>query len=273
MNKLVITIGILSASFFGLAQEETKEGGDTTKVKVGKIQVLIVDPMEETVDFSDSIDIEGDEDDGRNNEAHWAGLDFGFNMLMNSSFKQEFGDDSFLKNNIGKSQVWNLNLLEHKFKIVKEYVGLTTGLGFSFTQIGINNNYVLRTNADTTFAVLDTVNNYSKNKLKASYVTVPLLLEFNTNKDNDKGFYLATGVVGGYKIGSRYKQIYEVNGDRVKSIKKDDYNLNPFKLDATVRLGHDTWGAFINYSLLPVFNSGATKVEAFPLTAGLTLNF
>lgn len=270
MNKLIVTIGIISAAFAGFAQEEIEESGDTTKVKVGKIQVLIVEPIEEVVDFTDTLE---SEDDGRDNEAHWAGLDFGFNMLMNSSFKQEFGDEPFLKNNVGKSQVWNLNLLEHKFKIVKEYVGLTTGLGFSFTQIGINNNYTLQTSADTTFAVIDTVNNYSKNKLKASYITVPLLLEFNTNKDNDKGFYLAAGVVGGYKIGSRYKQIYEVNGNRIKSVQKDDYNLNPFKLDATARLGYGTWGAFVNYSLLPVFNAGATKVEAFPLTAGLTLNF
>lgn len=269
-NLLLILVFILPFQFLN-AQEvpEGKSVKDTTKLNFGKIEVLIVESAEDEI--KDTVII--NPKDKRDNEAHWAGLDFGFNVLMNSTSQNAFPSSPFLKNDIARSQVWNLNIIEHKFKVVKEYVGITTGLGFSFMQVAFDNNYVLGSKGDSTFANLDTITSYSKNKLRATYLTVPLLLEFNTSKNNEVGFYLAAGLVGGLRIGSSYKLISKVNGDKVRSVQKGNYNLNPFKLDATARLGYGTFGAFISYSLLPLFESGSKVQDAYPLTAGLTLNF
>jgi len=270
MKNIILLSGLVVSSFQINAQEETTtKNEDTTRIKLKTMEILIVDnSSKSTVDTVNFEYIEY-----RKNEAHWAGVDFGFNVLMNTAGGQDFPGEPYLKNDIARSQVWNLNILEHKFKIVKEYVGLTTGLGFHFNQISFDNNYILGKNGDSTFAVIDTIRTYEKNKLRATYLTVPLLLEFNTNKINTKGFYFAAGVIGGLRIASRYKTIHKDNGEKVRSVQKGDYNLNPFKLDLTARLGYGSFGAFATYNLLPVFENSATANAAHSFTAGITLNF
>ena len=93
-----------------------------------------------------------------------------------------------------------------------------------------------------------------------------------SNKNNEKGFYLATGVVLGYNVGSKYKAIMRQDNAEIRYENRNNYNLNPFKLDATVRLGYGSFGAFASYGLLSLFEKGATQ-EVYPLNMGLTLNF
>ncbi|MFK7787661.1 MAG: outer membrane beta-barrel protein [Crocinitomicaceae bacterium] len=292
MKALYALIALLFSGFISIAQEseiptppppppiEEIEGEtDTMKMKFGNTQVLVIsnpngeDDVEITVGDSDNeSDWEVEPRRSRKSEAHWAGLDFGFMMLMDENFDNTFADNRYWNNDAARSQVWNLNILEHKFNFGTPYVGLTTGLGFSWKSVAFKNNYVLQTSADSTFAVIDTVNQYSKNKLKASYLTVPLMLEFNTSADEDRSFYLAAGVVGGVRLTSKTKRQGEYDGKEFKEKVKGRYNLNAFQLDAAVRLGYGNWGVFANYALLPLFDQGTT-VEAYPLTFGLSLNF
>lgn len=267
MKKIVYsTFLLLSAAVF--SQEETKS--DTTRVNVGKMEVILVDHGNEQ--DNDTIESEPDDDDKKKFEAHWAGIDMGFGMLMNNQFKSSFVNNKYWQNDPARSMTWNLNLLEHKFAIAHEYFGITTGLGFSFTQVAFRDNYVLNSTPDTLFASIDTVIDYSKNKLKASYLTVPLLLEFCTNADSDKSFYLAAGVVGGVRLTSKIKRNGEIDGKEFQQKEKGVYGLNSFKIDGTVRMGYGSWGAFATYSLLPLFDTAKT-VEVYPLNFGLSLNF
>lgn len=269
--KKVIYSAILLLSTAAFAQEEEPKK-DTTRVNMGKIEIILVDHSNDEDNVNDTIDAAPDEFEKKKYEAHWAGLDMGFSMLMNDQFDNNFDNYPYWENDPARSMTWNLNILEHKFAIAKEYFGVSTGLGFSFTQIAFRDNYLLNSTADTLFATIDTVNVYSKNKLKATYLTVPLLLEFCTNADEDKSFYLAAGVVGGVRLTSRIKRNGEFDGKEFQQIEKGVYGLNSFKLDGTVRLGYGSWGAFANYSLLPLFDTAKT-VEVYPLTFGLSLNF
>ena len=259
------------------APESPEEEIDTMKMKFGKTQVLVISQTDEDgeevdLDITTDEEIEEEPRRSRKSEAHWAGLDFGFMLLMDENQENNFPNNPYWKNDAAKSQVWNLNILEHKFNFGTPYVGLTTGLGFSWTSVAFKNNYVLQATADSTYAVVDSVHQYSRNKLKASYLTVPLMLEFNTSADEDRSFYLAAGVVGGVRLTSKTKRQGEFDGKEFKEKVKGQYNLNPFKLDAAVRLGYGSWGVFANYSLLPLFEQGTT-VDMYPLTFGLSLNF
>jgi hypothetical protein len=251
-----------------IEEKESASPPDTTRIRIGDKEIIIIG---EDTEFEDEFE-EGDEPKDNKSEAHWAGLDFGFSMLMNNNFEPSFPNYPYWENDAARSQVWNLNILEHKFNIAREYFGITTGLGFSFTSVAFRDNYLLQHSADTVFAAIDSTFQYSKNKLKASYLTVPLLLEFNTNADASKSFYLATGVVGGVRIASKLKRKGEFEGKEFTQKEKGTYGLNSFKLDATARLGYGDWGAFVNYSLLPLFESQKTT-ELYPLTFGLSLNF
>lgn len=194
---------------------------------------------------------------------------------MNSSFQTSFPTDDIWENDPAKSFYWNINFMDHKFNLYKHHVGLTTGFGVNFTQIGIKNNYILfekTSTSDSLFYAVDSVNQYSKNKLRATYLQIPLLLEFNTNENEDKSFYFALGVIGGVRVGSAIIQKIERDNYDNKQKTKGTYALNPFKADATVRLGYGNWGAFANYALMPLFDTERTS-EVYPLTFGLTMNF
>lgn len=265
---LIALTALIAAPVF--AQDEPKEEPkderrDTTTMTLGRTEIIMI--------HHDTTDIEKE----KRSEAHWAGVDFGFSMLMNSGFENRFPENPYWQNDAAKSQTWNINLLEHKFNFGTPYVGLTTGLGFSFTSVAFKNNYILTqgydaSGADTLFAVIDTVNQYSRNKLKASYLTAPLLLEFNTNADADKSFYFAAGVVGGVRMTSKVKRNGEYEGKKFEYKDKGRFGLNAFKLDATVRMGYSDFGVFASYSLLPLFDDGLTA-DIYPLTFGLSLNF
>ena len=185
MKRIVCFVALFSLTANTFAQEEEveKKERDTTRMNFGKVEVLVVE-SNFGKDETDTLKV--DPTTIRKKDAHWAGIDFGFNVLLNSAGTQQFANDPYLRNDIAQSHVWNLNLLDHKFRIIKEYVGLTTGIGFNFTQVAFENNYVLGKANDSTFATIDTVFNYDKNKLKATYLTVPLLLEFNTHKNNQR---------------------------------------------------------------------------------------
>lgn len=266
---------ILSLPTFAQEDEEKNDKiPDTTRMNVGNKEFIIISHGEELTDEDYQI-INGDtiiQTKKKRSEAHWAGVDFGFSMLMNDNFENKFENNPYWQNDPARSQTWNVNFLEHKFNFGTPYVGLTTGLGMSFTSVAFKSNYVLTEAPDTLFAVIDTVNVYSRNKLKASYLTVPLLLEFNTNADADKSFYFAAGVVGGVRMTSKIKRNGEYDGKKFEQKEKGRYGLNAFKLDATVRMGYNSFGVFASYSLLPLFDNGLTA-DIYPLTFGLSVNF
>lgn len=272
MKTIIYTsIFLLSTTLFG--QEE--QNSDTTRVNMGKMEIILVDHSKEELEDDgdlDTLDAIPDEEEKERFEAHWAGIDMGFNMLLNKDMNTNFDNYPYWKNDPARSMTWNVNFMEHKFAIAKQYFGITTGLGFSFTQVAFKDNYLLQTTGDSLFATIDTVNVYSKNKLRAAYLTVPVLLEFCTSADDDRSFYLAAGVVGGVRIASRVKRVGEYDGKEFQETLKGTYGLSPFKLDGTVRLGYGSWGAFASYSLLPLFDTAKTT-EVYPLTFGLSLNF
>ena len=71
---------------------------------------------------------------------------------------------------------------------------------------------------------------------------------------------------------SKIKQTGEIEGKEFKDKTKGRFGLNPFKLDAAVRMGYSDWGVFANYNLLSMFEEEKT-VGVHPLTFGLSFNF
>ncbi|WP_300659744.1 outer membrane beta-barrel protein [Fluviicola sp.] len=254
---------------YSYSQTEKQEEPDTTRIQLKEKLILIIKNHSDK--DSDTIDASPDEKELKHFEAHWAGIEFGPTILLNSGMGSNFPNNKYWENDPGKSFSWNLNFAEYKFKIYKNYIGITTGLGFNWTQIGLKNN-LLYANSDSLWVIKDTANDYRKNKLRAIYLTAPLMVEFCSNGKSDKGFYLAAGVIGGVRIGSSTKQVIEEDKSKEKTKTRGVYGLNAFRLDAAVKFGYKDIGVFANYSLLPLFDTDKT-VGVYPLTFGLTVNF
>lgn len=204
---------------------------------------------------------------------YWEGIDIGLNGYMTPSNSLSVpSGSSFLELDYARSRsiAWNMGQLN--IPIAKHYVQLVTGFGLEWNSYAFRNNWSLNPNAANVTATEENID-FSKNKLKTTWVNVPLLLEFNTGKNEDKSFHLAVGVTGGYNLfRNRLKQEFNDEGNSVKRKVKDDFNVNPFRYALTARMGIGHYSIFANYSLSEMFK-GNRGPELYPFSAGFTLNF
>lgn len=246
------------------AQLETKP--DTTdRIDLGKVEIIFVNKDTSSVASKPK-------EDHSPNQGHWAGIEMSFTTLTNNLQTNHFPKNKYWENDPEYSNTFNLNLIDYKFKIYKEYIGITTGFGIASTRIAFRKNYNLKNSTDSLYAVMDTTLSYTKNLLISNYLTVPLLLEFCSHSDADNSLFLAAGIVGGVRLSSKTKQKGEIDGVSFKHINKDSYSLNPFKLDAMLRLGYGRYIFHASYSLLPLFNTSKT-VAIYPFSIGMGVNF
>ncbi len=283
MRTIILTAFVFS-SLMTFAQNEEEKETDTTRINLGETEVLIINTkkgkvvVDANTSPADTIDASPDKEDDEDSPSHdgrWAGVDFGVTMLMNPAFQASFPNDPIWENDPAKSFYWNINIMDHRFNIYKNYVGITTGFGINWTQVGIKNDYMLfekSSTSDSLYYAVDSLNHYSKNKLRGTYLQIPLMLEFNTNEDQDKAFYFAAGVIGGVRVGSALIQKVDRDNFDNKQKTKGTFGLNAFKADATVRMGYGNWGVFANYALIPLLDTDKTS-EVHPLTFGLSMNF
>lgn len=262
----------------------TSESWDTTKIRLGGKQILIIEDKLNSGDSDRKIIIDEDvtneketkknEDQREENDySHWAGLGIIANGFINSSGKlSSVGDAEFLELDYARSIGVNFNLLEKRFPIFKEYIGLTTGLGIQWNRYMLKNNFDLFSNQDSTFGVANGFIDYRKNVLRATYLQAPLLLEFNTNKNPEKAWHLSVGVVGGIRIGSSLKTKWEEDDKTRKERVKSNFNFNSFQAYATAIVGYHNVNLYVNYGLTEIFEKG--KGPAFsPVNAGVLFNF
>jgi len=211
----------------------------------------------------------------RNRSVHkknWAGIDLFENGYLTPDNNITLASNhDYLSPDYGlKNLGCNLNLFEKDFRFANGKLQFVTGLGFSWNSFALKNKTVLNPDSSYTGYTNNSAASYTKNKLKESFITVPLLFELNTSRKDSRNFHIAFGVIGGAKLGSRTKQFYTIGGHEFHDVKKDDYNLFPFKLDATVRVGYGKFTMFATYSLTPLFEYGKGP-ELYPFTVGLRI--
>jgi hypothetical protein len=255
------------------AQEEK----DTTRLNLGETEVLLINTKKGKMivdgEKLDTINAAPDkEDNDDSHEGHWAGLDFGYVTFLNAQNGTEIGSNPYFDNILSNASVVSVNMFDHKFRIYKNYFGITTGIGMSFYNFSIKNNNLLYSSGDSVIVIADTLNNYKENGLNSSYLNIPLLLEFNSKEDNDKSYYMQAGVIGSYNVGSSVLRKIKRDGFRSKERIRGDYAFNDFKLDAALRMGYGNFGVYVNYALMPLFNTKKFE-EVYPLTFGISLNF
>lgn len=283
MKKLVILAGFVLATAQVVGQQNEKitveigskgikvinhQSGDSTEVDVN-----IVNDDEPTSEKEKS-----QPKTGISKNANWSSFDFGVGMLFTPEWENSFSSQPYLDFDPAKSWTFNLNFFEHYFGLLgkeKQHVGLVTGLGFNFSHFGYRRNYTINYDADSINGFVDQNRNYSRNRLRATYLQVPALLQFNipAGKNSKENFHLSMGVVGGVRIGSRLAQRYIENANEFKiKDKRGQHFFNPFKADATIRLGYGDFGAFVTYNMVPLFETSVVE-PVHNLSFGLMLNF
>lgn len=239
---------------------------DTTQFRFGRSKITITD-----ADFSLGEDDEDVEEKEEEFDGHWGGFELGFNGYMNVDNKMALPEKySFLELKEEKSILVNINLLEQNFNLIRNHVGLVTGLGLQYNNYRFANNIVLENDSNEIFGFEDKNpdRNYVKSKLVVNYLQVPLILEFTTHGKHE--FHIGAGAQFGWKIGEHSKIVYEEGTDKEKVKDRGDFYLRPYKLELTGRIGWGFVNLFATYSLTEMFEDNKGP-EMYPFTAGITL--
>ena len=92
----------------------------------------------------------------------------------------------------------------------------------------------------------------------------------NKRENYRKAFHISTGVLLAYKIGSHTKKVFSVDGNKKKEKEFDDFNIDPLRYDATVRVGYRNFTVFANYALSDLFKNNRGP-ELHPWAFGVSL--
>ncbi|PIP53765.1 MAG: hypothetical protein COX07_08935 [Bacteroidetes bacterium CG23_combo_of_CG06-09_8_20_14_all_32_9] len=274
MKKFTVILAVVLFSTTLFAQEKK----DTTTFKVGKTTFIIISENDDVIKIEngDTIDVSDENDSCKKNKfnGHWGGFDIGLNGFLNNnnSFSLD-SSDQYLNLNQAKSWHFSLNFAEFNIGLVKKYVGLVSGLGLQFNNYRFDKNISLIGDSAKLTYYNDAVLKFQKNKMIVTYLTIPLLLEFNIPVNEGKdNVHFSAGVIGGLRIGTHIKQVFEINGNTSKEKVREDFHLSPITYALTGRLGYNGVSVFVNYNLSSLLKSGEGP-EVYPWSAGLSFTF
>lgn len=247
------------------------DGEDTIRVKIGDRDTEIIVYEDGTPKITTN---KKKENKFRGN---WAGIELGVNGFLTPTNSLDLpAGYEFLELKYEKSTNFNLNFFQQSFGIFGNKFGFVTGLGLRWNNYRFSNNIVLSPDSTAIYGYSDQTSGraYEKSKLTAWYLTMPLMFELQSNRHHDaNSFHLTAGVIAGVRMGSHTKQIYTINGSGNHKPKiYDDFHLQPFILDATVRVGWGPLNLYGTYSIIEMFRNDRGP-ELYPFTIGIILPF
>ncbi len=269
MKKLILLLATATICLSSTAQEG-KESKDT--IRIGGM--TIIKKGKPSKDGNTEININGNKKRKKNKNVstNWGVIDLGFSNYSDQTDYANTGtflvnrpgypalDKNDFKVRAGKSININLWLFMQRVNLINHHVNLKYGLGVELNnykfKADINFNegglvpYTVNTQTNRPFIFRDSVS-FSKNKLAADYITIPVMLNFASDPFSEKkGFSVSLGVSGGYLYSQRNKQ---KSSERGKLKNKGDYDMEKFKLSYIAELGFGPVRLYGSYSPKSMF--------------------
>ncbi|MFM7769093.1 MAG: hypothetical protein ACKO8Q_00880 [Bacteroidota bacterium] len=212
-----------------------------------------------------------------NSDASWPtkkmtsllGLDIGL-ISLRSKYGNRFSSDYPLKTNLLRSFSLRLNLFHKKIQIKENLFGVAAALGFAHEQLNFRSATVFQSAGPTGFYINDSLD-FKTNQYRRSGIYMPVLLEFNTQNDNNnhKNFRVAAGAGVSYYFAQHGLSKYYLNNNTVvESRLKNVYGNQVVFGEFHLRMSYKKYTFFLTVP----FNSIFTQVNAFPITFGLNAN-
>jgi hypothetical protein len=180
---------------------------------------------------------------------------------------------SYMELHSGKSNSFNVNFSQVSLGIFRG-LGIVTGLGINW------NNYVFSGDNNIIVGGNGTIEELipagdvplRKSKFTTLYLNVPAILEMQLPTGEGHRLNIGAGVIGGIKIGSHTKMVYE---DKQKFKSNSDLNLNLLRAGVTGRIGYQNFMLYGTYYLTPWFedNKGPGFYNLEPFEIGIAFTF
>ena len=261
---LCITLCVLTSGFAQIDTTGKEQKADT--IKVGGMIIIKRPGEKREIKREKDVSIpERKSSKNSNVSTNWWIIDLGFNNVRDNTVYGSADANSYLvgippftedemKLRAGKSVNVNVWVFMQKLNIIKHVVNLKYGLGVELFNFRYKkNNNISYKEANPPYIFRDTVQ-FSKNKLAADYVTIPLMLNFNTTpRSGNKGLSFSAGVSAGYLYSNRNKQ---ESNERGKEKEKGDIGLNRFKLAYVGELGLGPIRLYGTYAITNLYDRG-----------------
>ncbi|MFW5706720.1 MAG: GIN domain-containing protein [Bacteroidota bacterium] len=258
----VKTSGVATVNGSQMHNSSASVSGDTTTIRLGNRDLIIVED-------EDSEKVKVERRTRKSFRNNWSGFEMGINGYLTPDHNFELGEDAEMINlRYEKSVVVNINLFQQSFPIISNYLGLYSGVGLSFNNYRFDNQTRIIYDQDGLEFVEDE-SPMRKNKITLTYITVPLMLEFQTggNRKVEK-FHLAGGMILGTRIGSHAKYVYDDEGKKRKEKDFSNFHVPPFRFDLTGRIGWGKVNLFATYALNSLFLADKGP-ELYPFSVGI----
>jgi hypothetical protein len=250
LSKLVFSLVILVASLqYGTAQDEralqTEDGEVITLTK-------------------DTVEVKMDKDKKKKNKKRFKVLllDYGMSTYAyEGSINQN--EIPSMKLKYPSSFNLNLHIFKHRVNLIDNSLFFEYGLSTNWRRYSFEEDVRLTIAENTVVAQPSTVS-YNKNKLRTTYLEVPVML---TIAPKNSKFVLSAGAYGGLRIGSSQKFKSKAEG---KEIVRDDFALRDFSTGLVARLGFGPVEFYCQYGLDNMFNDNVSP-ELVPITFGIAL--
>lgn len=280
----ILTAFVLTLGSFNIKAQSEQEKIDTIKIDLENMTVLVIKKAD-AADSSLTISLSDADSSVKHAEDYeWSGID-GFQIgaigLFTKTGGRAFADRPDLALNTTRCSMLGFTPFGKEAEIIKDRLRLAAGLGFQFESYAFDKN-VRITDEPYLQGEEDTVRDYRKNTLNANYVTLPVVLQFNTKRNLEKSFHIAIGAIAGYRISSNMTYKWSEEGRRQRERLRNDYALEPYRLSAIAQVGIGNAMIWAQYDLTMKFTATDTAIslvgvkgtpEVYAWSAGLNIPF
>lgn len=166
---------------------------------------------------------------------------------------------------------WSINPIEMDVRIISEYFKFSTGFGYSAKNYSFSNNYLLNVQNDFVTATEVDEPDFSRNRLRIGYLTVPTLFHLNTSSKPSQAVSFVFGAVTGIKLFETYRVKYVADGQAVRTNINRNWNVNQFNIDARAGIAYGGFQLFAAHTVTRLFRRGRGP-QLYPFTVGLSVN-
>ncbi|CAN5279092.1 hypothetical protein BH09BAC2_BH09BAC2_02450 [soil metagenome] len=177
----------------------------------------------------------------------------------------------------GKSSNVNIWFFMQRLNVVKHYLNLKYGLGIEMNNYRFSEPLSFRNSGPVPYSTSGQIINhpfvfrdsisFSKNKLSADYITVPMMVNFNTIPNSTKnGLSFSIGVSAGYLYSSRNKQ---KSDERGKEKTKENFDIQKWKFSYIGEIGLGPVRLYGSYTPKSLFEN---SLNVKPYAIGVRLS-
>lgn len=263
----------------GVTHKPVKENYAAPEVEEEEPQQYRVKIEKDYIDIrhnGEGVYFSGKEKKRRYFDGHLAGVGIALNGYLDADMREELpAGYEFMSLNQTKSVEISIYPVSENIRLLGNWFGLTTGIGLQYNNYRFNLDNISEVDEPgrAWFPEVGSEASISKSKLMMMHVNVPLMAELQfSNRSRHNSLYISGGVVGGVRLQTHTKLVFDDGNGEEKRKKRGDMGLPTFRYGFMAKAGYGDFSLYATYYPEPMFKSGEGP-EIYPFSVGLMFHF